>query len=267
MGQNGELSAPLAQALREARVAWPGVDVPEDAFAAYVLARAGGADVATLHLGDLYLACACARRHEAAIATFDREFIVPLAAVVTRGGAPAHVGAEVTQILRERLLVSHDERPARIVDYSGRGSLAGWLRIAAVRESSKVNRHERVHAGLRPDAPPPASTPEESAIRARYGDAFNSAFRDAFHGLPPDERLILRLHFAEGLNLDGLAVALGFSRATAGRRIVAARTRLREETMRLLGERLDASPEEVDSVLKALRSRLEITFGAMVTAA
>jgi hypothetical protein len=77
----------------------------------------------------------------------------------------------------------------------------------------------------------------------------------------------LRLHFAEGLNLDGLAVALGFSRATAGRRIVTARTRLRDETLKLLSERLEASPDEVDSVLAALRSRLEITFGALVSAA
>jgi RNA polymerase sigma-70 factor (ECF subfamily) len=223
--------------------------------------------VSGLHLGDLYLACACARKDPAAIAAFDREFIAPLAAIVTRGGAPAHVAAEVTQILRERLLVGDGQRPPRIVDYSGRGSLAGWLRIAAVREASKVHRHERLHAGLRPDEPPPPATPEESAIRARYGEAFNAAFRDAFKALPAEDRLILRLHFAEGLNLDGLAVALGFSRATAGRRIVTARTHLREETLRLLGERLEASPEELDSVLKALRSRLEITFGALVTAA
>jgi len=267
VAHSGQIAAHLDRAVRDGRSAWPALEVPDDAFAAYLLARAGGADVSGLHLGDLYLACACARKDTAAIATFDREFIAPLAAIVTRGGAPAHVAAEVTQILRERLLVGDAQRPPRVVDYSGRGSLAGWLRIAAVREASKVHRHERVQAGLRPDEPPPPATPEESAIRARYGDAFNTAFRDAFRALPAEDRLILRLHFAEGLNLDGLAVALGFSRATAGRRIVAARTHLREETLRLLGERLEASPEEVDSVLKALRSRLEITFGALVSAA
>jgi RNA polymerase sigma-70 factor, ECF subfamily len=264
---SGELAAPLTRAIRDGRNAWPALEVPDDAFAAYIVARAGGLDVSSLHVADLYLACACARKDRAAIATFDREFIAPLATIVERGGAPAHVGAEVTQILRERLLVGDAERAARIVDYSGRGSLAGWLRIAAVREVSKVHRHERVHAGLRPDEPPPPATPEESAIRARYGDAFNTAFRDAFQALPSEDRLILRLHFAEGLNLDGLAVALGFSRATAGRRIVTARTRLREETLRLLGERLEASPDEIDSVLAALRSRLDITFGALVSAA
>jgi len=264
---SGELAAPLARAISAARSAWTGIDLPDDAFGAYLVARAGGLDVSGLHVADLYLACGCARRDETAITTFDREFVAPLAAIVERGGAPPHVGAEVTQILRERLLVGSAERPPRIVDYTGRGSLAGWLRIAAVREASKVHRHERAQAALRPDEPPPPATPEESAIRARYGEAFNKAFRDAFQVLPSEDRLILRLHFAEGLNLDGLAVAMGFSRATAGRRIVTARTRLRDETLRLIGERLEASPDEVDSVLAALRSRLEITFGALVSAA
>ena len=122
------------------------------------------------------------------------------------------------------LLVGDAGNAPRISEYSGRGSLAGWLRIAALREASKVARHERTEARLRPDDPPPALTPEEQTIRARYGDAFNEAFRAAFAALPAEERLLLRLHFVDGLNLDRLAVALYCSRATAGRRLLAARS-------------------------------------------
>jgi RNA polymerase sigma-70 factor (ECF subfamily) len=264
---SGELSAPLRDAVAQGRAAWHGVDVPDDAFASYVLARAAGSDPSELQVRDLYLACACARGDADAIAVFERDFVAPLAAIVARSGSPRHVGAEVTQRLRERLLVGEGGRLPRITEYAGKGSLAGWLRVAAVREASKVQRHERVHASLRPDVPPPAATPEEAAIRARYGEAFNTAFREAFKSLPAEERVVLRLHFAEGLNLDGLATALGFSRATAGRRLLGARTRLRDETMRLLGERLAAPPEEIASVLAVLRSRLEITFGDLVSAA
>jgi RNA polymerase sigma-70 factor (ECF subfamily) len=263
----GDLSVALNDAFGAARSVWPEVAVPDDAFAAYLIARAGGPDVSRLHVADLYLACGCVRRDAAAIAIFDREFLAPIPAILARGGTPAEVGTEVIQVLRERLLVGDRQRPPRIADYSGRGPLAGWLRVASVREASKVFRHERVHASLRPDDLPPAATPEEATIRARYGGAFREAFRDAFRALAAEERLLLRLHFAEGLNLDGLAVALGFSRATAGRRIVAARTQLRDETLRILGERLDATPDEVSSVLAALRSRLEITFGELVSAA
>jgi RNA polymerase sigma-70 factor (ECF subfamily) len=264
---SGQLSPALRNAVGQARAAWPEVEVPDDAFASYLLARASGADLSMLHVRDLYLACGCSRGNAQALAIFDRDFAAPLASIVARGGSPEHVGAEVAQRLRERLLVRDGARPPRITEYAGKGSLAGWLRVAAVREASKVQRHERVHASLRPDEPPPAATPEEAAIRARYGEAFNAAFRDAFRMLPAAERVVLRLHFAEGLNLDGLAVALGFSRATAGRRLVDARARLRDETMRLLGDRLAAPPDEIASVLAALRSRLEITFGDLVSAA
>ena len=257
----------VASAIADARAAWPEIDVPDDVFASYLIARAGGTTMAGTHVRDLYLACACARQDVRALDALDRLHLAPLANVVVRGGAPAHVGPEAIQNLRTQLLVPSGDALPRITEYTGRGALAGWLRIAAVREASKVQRHERVHAGLYPSEAPPAATPEEAAAFARYGDAFNEAFRLAFRGLQPEERVLLRLHFAEGLNLDRLAVALGFSRATAGRRILAVRTRLGDETMRLLGERLDASSTEVESLLRALRSRLDVSLGALVTAA
>ncbi len=263
----GELAPVLASAIEDARAAWPEIVVPDDVFASYLVARAGGTTPTGVHVRDLYLACGCARGDARAIAALDRVFLAPLAEVVVRGGAPGHVGGEVAQNLRTRLLVRDGDRPPRITEYSGRGALAGWLRIAAVREASKVRRHERVHAGLQPSDPLPAATPEEEAAERRYGDAFREAFRDAFRGLGAEDRLMLRLHFAEGLNLDRLAAALGFSRATAGRRLLAARTRLCDQTMRVLGERLDASPAEVESLLAALRSRLDVSLGALVTAA
>jgi RNA polymerase sigma-70 factor (ECF subfamily) len=244
---SGDLSASVSRAIAEARRGWPTIDVPDDVFASYLLARSAGADVGALHAADLYLACACSRGDALAIATFDRIFLAPVDGIVARTGAPAHVGADVTQLLR--------------------GSLAGWVRVVALRAASTLQRDERVHARVEPVAAGPPESPEDAAIRARYGDAFEQAFRDAFRSLPPEDRVILRLHFAEGLNLDRLAVALGFSRATAGRRIQAARARLHDETIRSLEASLDASPEEIESVLAALRSRLEVSLSALVTAA
>ena len=256
-------------AIRESRRAWPEVDLSDATFAAYLAGRGHdeSADGAALHVTDLYLACACAEGNARAVAALDRLFLAPLADVVARAGFPDHVGAEVTQILRERLLVGAADRPPRIAEYGGRAALASWLRVAAMREAGKVRRHEQVHAGLRPDARPPPATPEEAAIRARYGKAFETAFADAFRALPAEDRLTLRLHFTQGLNLDGLAVTFGFSRATAGRRLLLARTRLKDETMRLFGERLDASGTEVESVLRVIGSGLEVGFEALVTSA
>jgi RNA polymerase sigma-70 factor (ECF subfamily) len=258
-----------ADGILVARKAWPGVVVEDATFARYLAGRgAGESDEATrLHVTDLYLACACAEGDANAVATFDRAFLAPLAGIVARAGFADHVGAEVSQTLRERLLVGHEGRPPRITEYGGRAPLAAWLRVAAIREAGKVRRHENVHASLRPDPQRPPTTPEEETIRARYGKAFEEAFADAFRTLPAEDRLTLRLHFAEGLNLDGLATTFGFSRATAGRRLILARTRLKDETMRLFGEKLDASGTEVESVLRVLRSGLEVSFEALVTSA
>jgi RNA polymerase sigma-70 factor (ECF subfamily) len=268
---DASVSPRLATALREARDSWPGVALEDGTFARYLAGRDAATSEAdetkSLLLRDLYLACACAAGDPQAVAAFDRIFLAPLADIVARAGFPAPIGADVVQILRERLLVGHEGRPPRITEYGGRAPLSAWLRVAAIREAGKVRRHENVHAGLRPDPPRPPPTPEEEAIRARYGKAFEDAFSDAFRGLPAEDRLTLRLHFSEGLNLDGLATTFGFSRATAGRRLLLARARLKDETLRLFGERFDASGTEVESVLRVLRSGLEVSFEALVTSA
>jgi RNA polymerase sigma-70 factor (ECF subfamily) len=260
------VDAGLARALVIGRAAWPEVEVLDADFAEYLHARAAGGDPSALEVSDLYLACACVAGNPKALAAFDRVFLAPLPAIVARTGAPAHVGREVTQALRARLLVADGAERPRLASYGGRGSLAGWLRIAAVREASKVHRHERMHAALRAEGESLPATPEEAAILERCGGAFREAFLEAFRSLSAEDRLLLRLHFAQGLNLDRLAAALGFSRATAGRRVTAARLLLRDQTMTLLGQRLTVSPEEALSILAALRSHLEISFGALVTA-
>jgi len=257
----------VATSVRAGREAWPGIVVADAVFARYVAERGIGDAEGGLHLADLYLACACAQGDPMAVAELDRAFLAPLAGVVAHAGFPPDVGAEVAQVLRERLLVGDAERPPRIREYGGRASLRWWLRVAAIREAGKVRQRETRHARLLAEAQPPPMTPEEAAIRNRYETVFQAAFAQAFRALPPEDRLTLRLHFADGLNLDGLAVALGVSRATAGRRLLLARTRLKDETMRLVGEQLDASTTEVESVLKALRSGLELSFGALVTSA
>jgi RNA polymerase sigma-70 factor (ECF subfamily) len=253
--------------LREARSAWPGVVVSDATFTEYLRSRGAIPPSPDTAVSDLYLACACAAGDAHAISVLERRFVAPLADVVTRAGFAPDVGMEVAQRLRAELLVGDAERPPRIVSYSGRAALDAWLRVVAIREAGKLRRHEEVHQNLRPENPPPMTTPEDIAIRRRYGATFEAAFAEAFRALPADDRLALRLHFSEGLNLDGLALTFGFSRATAGRRLLEARARLRSETMRIVGEKLGATGSEVESVLKVLQTSLEVSFGALVTSA
>ena len=246
------------------RAAWP--EARAEGFAAYVLARATG-DLDRLHAADLYLACACAGGDQASIAIFDRTLLVPLPALISRNGITRDVASEVVQALRERLFVGRSGGRALIGDYDGRGALAAWVRVAAMRSASNVRRDETNRAALVAEATPralPVIDPGLALIKRRYGEAFETAIRDAFAVLDAESRNVLRLHFTDGLNLEAIARVLGLSRATVGRRMLAARTTVREETLRLLGERIAASPAELVSILDVVRSTLELSLGALV---
>jgi RNA polymerase sigma-70 factor (ECF subfamily) len=258
----------LRRGIALAREAWPDVEVPEDLFEGYVLARAEGADVAGLRLTDLYLACACSLGDRRALAAFDRAFLAPVEGIVRGVAGAGHLASDVAQVVRARLLGDESGR-RRISDYRGTGALAGWVRVVALRIAANARRGERAAAAASAgsSAPPTPPAIEDMVLRARYGDAFNDAFRRSFRALGAEDRLALRLHYADGRSLDQVAAALDLSRATAGRRLLSARTRLREETLRILGDELGASREELESVLAAIRSHLDVSFGALVTAA
>jgi len=259
-----ELEAALRRMVEAGRAAWPAARA--EGYIAYVAARATG-DLERLHAADLYLACACAGGDEASVTAFDRALLVPLPAIVARNGISRDVATEVVQALRERLFVGKAGGRPLIGDYDGRGALAGWVRVAAVRAASNVRRDETNRAQLVAEGTPralPVIDPGLALIKRRYGEAFGSAIRDAFAALDAEGRTILRLHFTDGLNLDAIARVIGTSRATAGRRMLAARTAVREETLRLLGERIAATPTELVSILDVVRSTLELSLGALV---
>ena len=255
----------------QGRTAWPDAELDPAAFVRHLATRAPGddpADLDRLHAADLYLACACANGDAASIARFDREYLAPLPAILGRSGVSADLANEAVQWLRERLFVGTNGGRARIADYDGRGALASWVRVAALRAASNLRRDDAARAARDANGAAPSSLtavdPELALIQRRYGDEFRTALRDAFAALTEEERNVLRLYFNDGLNLDGIARVLGLSRATVGRRMISGRERVLAETLRLLGERIDASPTELLSILGVVRSKLDVSLGALV---
>ena len=265
-----DLESSLSRMLADAREAWPLLGVNDAEYVRYVAERAPGGEasrLSELHAADVYLACACASGNEGAIAALDRHYLAKLPPLLVRTGTQRAAADEVVQSLRERLFVP-GKRTARITQYSGRGPLGGWLRVVATRAASTLRRDETTRAAVAYDAGPPAALhcvdPELAAIQRRYGGAFNQAFKDAFASLTTEERSALRLYFVDGLNIEHIGHALGLSRATVGRRMITARERLLEETLRLLGERLHATPTELESLLGVVRSKLEVSLASLL---
>jgi RNA polymerase sigma-70 factor (ECF subfamily) len=266
-----ELPPPVRRAIDQARVAWPGVELADDVFGSYLLARSQGAALEMLHTDDLYLACGCVRGDRKALELFDRQFLTPLQPVIAQSGSPGEAAVEVLQIVRQRLLVGSPGLTPRLAEFLGTGSLAGWVRVVAVRAALDHRRDERVSArhtfSSAGSELSQLVSPEDAVIQAQYRTVFKQAFGDAFRSLSTEDRLILRLHFAEGLNLESLAVGMSFSRATAGRRLLQARELLRDETLRRISEHLELPPAEIEAALADLRSRLELSMSSLVSAA
>ncbi len=245
-----------------ARAAWPGVDIASAVVEAYVAARGG------TELGDLYLACACSERDPRALAYLDAEIADCVARAVRKVGGDRTAVDEVTQRLRERVLVGGAVRAAQIAEYSGRGPLRGWLRVIATRELLDMRRREKHEAPLGEhtlDGLPAAEhDPELQYMKASYREAFRTAFRAAFAALEPLERDLIRRHHLLGETVDQLSAHHGVHRATAARWVARARERLLVTTRERLAATLAIADQELDSILNLVASRLELSLRSQI---
>jgi RNA polymerase sigma-70 factor (ECF subfamily) len=252
-----ELEPRLRALLEEGAAAWPQVKLAPADFAVHLARHAPGlAELAALHAGDLYLACACARGEAHAVAAFEKHYLRKVESALARG-TPVE---DVLQTLREKMLVARRERPPEIADYSGRGSLAGWVRVAAVRAAQRLRKDE---AGA---APPDEAVqqilvhPELDFLKAQHRAEFEEAFRAALLALPARDRSLLRLHYVESLSVQAVGALHGVHRATATRWLAMSRQLLVDDLRRRLAESLRLSRHDVDSLVKLLRSRLDVSI-------
>ncbi len=265
MASSGDLDAAIRALFEAGRAAWPGVELDAGAFARHVGAIAAGAPALPpqAHAADVYLACACARGDEAAIAAFGRSFSGAIERAVGRvDPAPAFV-EDVRQAVLEHVLVAAPGEAPRIVEYGGRAPLRGWLASVAVRVAISVRRrkddqpHDRFDEEGAPEAV--AADPELGYMKSLYKEAFEAAVRAGIAGLSAEERAILRLHLTQGMSVDALAARYGVGRSTAARRLAAARSALRARTRAALEARLGLTRSGVDSVGALVRSQLEVS--------
>ena len=250
------------------RAAWPEIALVggEESFIRHVERHlAPGAEPASLCIEDLYLACACAQGSAAALLAFDRQHLAKLDLFLPPGDrAPAFLD-ELRQTLRDKFFVSRDGAPPKIADYSGRGSLHSWVRTAAVFTARNVHRSRRSDPLGDPNeaavlALTSGHDPELSYLKDRYGLEFKEAIQTALAALPSEQRDVIRLHYAEGLNIDRIGVQLGVSRATVARWRTAARQAILTATRRQMRQRLRLSDSEFGSLAQILRSQLDVSL-------
>lgn len=249
-GLDGALASIVAKAVR------PGLD---DATVARHLARAvpSAGDLpavaASFHAEDFGLVVAALEGDGAAQRIIVQTHLSQVPAWVARLDPSAAFADDVAQELASLLFAPEPDRGSKLLGYSGRGPLGGFLRTVAVRTAQNMRRGKREVLG--DDAPPdrPATarqTPEAALARADRARSFAEILRGALRALPAEDRELLRLHYLDGLSIEGVAAARGVSRATAARHLARARdavlARARAEHAREAGPETRASDEDID---------------------
>lgn len=269
----GEESEALAQAIAEAfdqaRATHGDLLVPPAAFAE-ALGRGvrEGEDSASAVRGlaapDLYLATGCALGIDAALRRFEDEQGARLYARIEQRAPSAEV-PDLQQAIRRKLLVAGD-RPPRIAEYRGHGRLAPWLRVVLSR--LLVDAHRR--RGPTPVSEASLSLaaveddPELRYLKSHYGEVVHTAFEDAVAALGPRDRVVLRCQVVDGLSAEEIAGAYGVHAATVRRWLAHARDQLLSDTRARIGKRLAVRPDELTSIVRLVRSQLDVSIARLL---
>ncbi|MBT8495802.1 MAG: sigma-70 family RNA polymerase sigma factor [Deltaproteobacteria bacterium] len=254
----------LAERVADAQAQWPGVSVHPEAFVAYVADRvAPGIDLeglAGLAWNDLYLACACATGSEPAIIACERAYFGNLDAALASLDKSGALTDEVKQQVRERLFVAAPGELPKIADFTGRGGLGRWLRVVATRTALNARRRTRREAPL-PQSPLPdlGGDVELEHLKSKYQDEFKQAFAEAFETLEPKQKTLLKLHVIDNLTIDQLGSLHNVHRTSAARWLREARQTLAKRTKNVLTQKLKVKPEELESIMRLIRSRIDLS--------
>jgi RNA polymerase sigma-70 factor, ECF subfamily len=256
----------------QAAAAWPTFSVSLERFRAHVERRVierasepAEQVIKTLPAADLYLAAACMDGDPAALTAFRNSVVPALSPALGKLGMSSPQIDETIQRVLVMVFVGDGARP-QIETYAGRGTLRSWLRTIAVRtgrrllgiEGSAVAAEDEIAA-----LPAVVGDPEMELLRGRHRDQVKAAFAAAFAQLGERERNVLRQYHIDGLTIDQLATLYKVNRATTARWVAGARLAVITRTRQQLVEHHGVDASEVDSIIRLVRSQLEVSVREM----
>jgi RNA polymerase sigma-70 factor (ECF subfamily) len=252
--------------------AHPDLAVNDEAFAAH-LARCRApldGDPASVHAEDLLLACAALSGDGRAVAKLREDYwpiVIGYARQITTAVSSLD---DLAQSLWAALLVGEPARPPKLASYAGIGSLAGFVGITAQRMALRKLRREDAAARTAERAAAEtnvlAGDVELDLLRRRHREDFERAIKAALDRLDNHQRMILRMRVVDGLTFERIAKAYRVSQATVSRWLERARTQTRDETRRLLRERLPLTESEFEAFLGAMADDLDLSISSVLRA-
>src|SRR6202158_4373557 len=190
---------------------------------------------AALRLEELALARACAAGNERAWQDFInryRQKLHSMALHITRDGAHA---AELADSLFADLYgvnARDGARRSKLVFYTGRGSLEGWLRTVMAQEFINRYRKQKRTVSLEEQTEEgvqfAAAVPEPACASDQLLEA---ATDEALAELSSEDRFTLASYYLDGRTLAEIACTLGLHESSISRRLERLATRLRKRIL------------------------------------
>lgn len=262
----------LEELLDKARAAWPTVDLSGREFAAHLAHVAPdvedlGDALHEMNTDDLYLAAACAKGDSAAIRAFEQTILPRARRAAARIDGNDHFIQEVLAEVRVKLLVASDGVP-RIANYLGRGPLAHWVQVTAMRVAQTFKRKTRKRevAMELPDVVQSVlgEDPELAPFADQLEKPFAKAFTDALGELTARERNILRLYLLEDVSAAQIGGMYRVHRATVARWIAQARRKVHAGTKRRLAQEVELGQSSFESVMGQMLSGIDLSLASFM---
>ena len=183
------------------------------------------------------------------------------------------------------LRVRADGKPSsKLAYYSGRGSLAGWLRAVvaqlAVDQHRKQSRFVQteedadfdrlgsvaVDGKQVPAAGSAALNPEDALSHKRERVEMEKALGRSIGGLADEDRLLVKLYYFDGLRLREAGAILGVHEATASRRLARVHVELRQSVEEILTAECGWTKRETEVAFRNLGLHLESDIESLLAA-
>ena len=173
------------------------------------------------------------------------------------------------------------EGKSKLAYFSGRGSLAGWLRAVtnqlAIDQFRKMKRlvqieEDREFENLTQNASEKTGNekivshtenPEEIFSEKQTAKDVSEALKQAIERLEAEDKLILKLYYFDDLKLKDIGATLGFHEATASRKLARMQTDIRKSVEKILQANHGWSETEVKRNLSDAASKLGINLEKM----
>ncbi len=249
----------LAEVLAASRAAWPGIEISDEDFVAYLTARIDTPlddALEVLVVADVWLACGITRGSAAALRELDRRLTAVAPAIAHLDGGSALL-ADVTAAVRERVIGSDGN--GKIADYRGRGDLRGWLRVVAVREALQILRARKREAPISEDLAERIDD-HGASLSPDEHRAYREAFAAALATLTPRERNLIKQQYVYGATIDELGALYGVHRATAARWLAQIRDTLLRRTRGRIAEAMLLTGTDLESAMGKLAEHVDYSL-------